>query len=75
MVATPAVENSRVASGAPQKNPDYLVDGHPTKVKTRTKVFGCGSFMTALDGKRIDHLTSRRRGRDGGSGFGTLPSA
>jgi hypothetical protein len=37
--------------------------------------FGCGSFMSWLDGSKNDHLTSFSCGRRGGSGFGTILSA
>src|SRR4051812_21308130 len=40
----------------------------------RTKVKGCGSFMSGLDGSKNDHLTSLSRGRRGGSGQGTTLS-
>ena len=32
-------------------------------------------FCVGLDGKSFDHLTSFKRGREGGSGLGTAPSA
>ncbi len=37
--------------------------------------FGCGSFIAALDGSNLDHLTSLSLGREGGTGFGMTPSA
>ena len=36
--------------------------------------YGCGSFITGLDGSKNDHLTSLSRGRRGGSGLGTTLS-
>ncbi len=36
---------------------------------------GCGSFTGTLDGSNLDHLTSLSVGREGGTGFGTTPSA
>ncbi|MCX5746426.1 MAG: hypothetical protein NT062_28450 [Proteobacteria bacterium] len=36
---------------------------------------GCGSFTATLDGSNLDHLTSLSFGREGGTGFGTAPSA